>query len=162
MTWNGAEYPVPIPHQLAVRAINRFALNKPPVHCFFQRAIGSSHSTLVHIFTGKVSMIHALRLALLLSVCALAVQANPALVKLKVRVILVDRDLNQKPVPFLLVSLKSGAKSSDVKTALDGTVETQLPPGKYMITTPKAAELADRRFSWNMTLAITGAQANVH
>jgi len=106
-------------------------------------------------------MIRALRLIVLLSVCALAVQANPDLVKVKVRVILVDRDLNQKPVPFLLVSLKSGAKSSEVKTGLDGTVETQLPPGKYMITTPKPAELGDRRFSWNMTLAITGAQANV-
>jgi len=106
-------------------------------------------------------MIRVLRLAVLLSVCALAVQANPDLVKVKVRVILVDRDLNQKPVPFLLVSLKSGAKSSEVKTGLDGTVETQLPPGKYMITTPKPAELGDRRFSWNMTLAITGAQANV-
>ena len=106
-------------------------------------------------------MIRVLRLVMLLSVCALAVQANPDLVKVKVRVILIDRDLNQKPVPFLLVSLKSGAKSSEVKTGLDGTVETQLPPGKYMITTPKPAELGDRRFSWNMTLAITGAQANV-
>jgi S1-C subfamily serine protease len=106
-------------------------------------------------------MIRVLRLAVLLSVCALAVQANPDLVKVKVRVILIDRDLNQKPVPFLTVSLKSGAKSSEVKTGLDGTVETQLPPGKYMITTPKPAELGDRRFSWNMTLAITGAQANV-
>src|SRR5258708_20511717 len=106
-------------------------------------------------------MIRALRLAVLLFVCALAVQANPDLVKVKVRVILVDRDLNQKPVPFLLVSLKNGAKSSEVKTGLDGTVETQLPPGKYMITTPKPAELGDRRFSWNMTLAITGAQATV-
>ena len=106
-------------------------------------------------------MIRVLRFAMLLSVCAFAVHANPDLVKVKVRVILVDRDLNQKPVPFLLVSLKSGAKSSEVKTGLDGTVETQLPPGKYMITTPKPAELGDRRFSWNMTLAITGAQANV-
>src|SRR5258707_14432668 len=106
-------------------------------------------------------MIRVLRLAVLLSVCALAVQANPDLVKVKVRVILVDRDLNQKPVPFLLVSLKSGAKSSEVKTGLDGTVEADLPPVKKMIATPNPGELGDRRFSWNMTLAITGAQANV-
>jgi hypothetical protein len=106
-------------------------------------------------------MIRLLRLTLLLLVCAFALQAKPDLVKVRVRVILVDHDLNQKPVPFLLVSLKSGAKSSEVKTGLDGTVETQLPPGKYMITTPKPAELGDRRFSWNMTLTITGAQENV-
>jgi S1-C subfamily serine protease len=106
-------------------------------------------------------MTRILRLTMLLLVCAGALQANSDLVKVKVRVILVDHDLNQKPVPFLLVSLKSGAKSSEVKTGLDGTVETQLPPGKYVITTPKPAELGDRRFSWNMTLTITGAQENV-
>jgi len=106
-------------------------------------------------------MIRVARLIALLLVCALSVQAHPALVKVRVRVILVDRDLNQKPVPFLLVSLKSGAKSVDVKTGLDGTVETQLSPGKYVITTPKPAELGGRSFSWNVSLAITGTQESV-
>jgi len=102
-----------------------------------------------------------LRLAVLLLVCALTVQATPNLVKVRVRVILVDRDLNQKPVPFLSVSLKSGAKSVEVKTGLDGTVETQLPPGKYVITTPKPVELGGRSFSWSVPMTITGAQENV-
>jgi S1-C subfamily serine protease len=106
-------------------------------------------------------MIRVLRLTMLLLVCALALQAKPDLVKVKVRVILVDRDLNQKPVPFLLVSLKSGAKSVEVKTGLDGTAETQLPPGKYVITTPKPAELGGRSFSWSVPMTITGAQENV-
>src|SRR5437879_7004994 len=106
-------------------------------------------------------MIRVARLIALLLVCALSVQAHPALVKVRVRVILVDRDLNQKPVPFLLVSLKSGAKSVEVKTGLDGTVETLLPPGKYMITTPKPAELGGRLFSWSVPVTITGAQENV-
>ena len=106
-------------------------------------------------------MIRILRLTLLLFVCAFAVQARPDLVKVHVRVILVDRDLNQKPVPFLLVSLKSAAKSVDVKTGLDGTVETQLPPGKYVITTPKPAELGGRSFSWSVPLTIAGGQQNV-
>jgi len=106
-------------------------------------------------------MIRFVRLTVLLFVCALALQAKPDLVKVRVRVILVDRDLNQKPVPFLLVSLKSGAKSSEVKTGLDGTVETQLPPGKYVITTPKPAELGGRSFSWSVPVTLTGAQENV-
>ena len=106
-------------------------------------------------------MIRVLRLTVLLFVCALTVQANPDLVKVRLRVILIDRDLNQKPVPFLLVSLKNGAKSAEVKTGLDGTVETQLPPGKYMIATPKPAELGGRSFSWSMAVTLTGAQANV-
>lgn len=106
-------------------------------------------------------MIRFLRLTMLSFVCALAVQARPDLVKVRVRVILVDHDLNQKPVPFLVVSLKSGAKSVDVKTGLDGTVETQLPPGKYLITTPKPAELGGRSFSWNVPVTITRTQESV-
>jgi hypothetical protein len=106
-------------------------------------------------------MIRILRLILLLSICALAVEARPDMVKVRVRVILVDHDLNQKPVPFLVVSLKSGAKSVEVKTGLDGTVETQLPPGKYTITTPKPTELGGRSFSWNVPVTISGAQENV-
>jgi hypothetical protein len=61
----------------------------------------------------------------------------------------------------LLVTLKNGAKSTEVKTGLDGTVETQLPPGKYVITTPKPAELGGRRFSWTVPMTITGTQGNV-
>ena len=106
-------------------------------------------------------MNRVLRFVVLLLVCAFSVQARPDLVKVHVRVILVDRDLNQKPVPFLLVSLKAGAKSVDVKTGLDGTVETQLPPGKYVITTPNPAELGGRSFSWNVPVTLTGAQQNV-
>jgi len=106
-------------------------------------------------------MIRILRLTLLLFVCASAVQARPDLVKVHVRVILVDRDLNQKPVPFLLVSLKGAGKAVEVKTGLDGTVETQLPPGKYVITTPKPAELGGRAFSWSVPVTITGGQQNV-
>ena len=106
-------------------------------------------------------MIRIFRLSLLLFVCVLGVQASPELVKVHVRVILVDRDLNQKPVPFLLVSLRNGAKSIDVKTGLDGTVEAQLPPGKYTLTTPKPAELAGRSFSWNIPVTISGPQQNV-
>lgn len=106
-------------------------------------------------------MIRFLPLALLLSLYAFAVQASPDLVKVHVRVILVDHDLNQKPVPFLLVSFKGGAKSVDVKTGLDGTLDTQLPPGKYLVTTPKAAELGDRSFTWNLSVSLAGAQQNV-
>src|SRR4029077_17357827 len=49
----------------------------------------------------------------------------------------------------------------EVKTGLDGTVETQIPPGKYTITTPKPAELGGRSFSWSLPETISGAQENV-
>ena len=69
----------------------------------------------------------AVILSLLVSACATLAQPN--LVKVRVRVILVDQELTQKPVPFFVVSLKSGAKAAEVKTSLDGTAEasTNLP-----------------------------------
>src|SRR5262252_7202782 len=90
-----------------------------------------------------------------------AAQAQPHPVKVRVRTILVDRELNQKPVPFLLVSFKSRAKSAEVKTGLDGTAEANLPPGKYTIATPKPAELGGQSFSWNVTVTLAGTEQNV-
>jgi hypothetical protein len=105
-------------------------------------------------------MIRLVRFIVLFFVCTLAAQARPDLVKVHLRVILVDRDLNQKPVPFLLLLLKSGVKSVEVKTGLDGTVETQLPPGKYTITTPNLRS-GGRSFSWSVPVTISGTQENV-
>jgi S1-C subfamily serine protease len=106
-------------------------------------------------------MKHFRSAVLLLLVSAFAAQAQPHTVKVRVRVILVDRELNQKPVPFLLVSLKNGAKAAEVKTGLDGSAETHLPPGKYVITTPKPAELGGRRFWWSVPVTLSGAEQNV-
>ena len=106
-------------------------------------------------------MMRVLRFTVLLLVCSFAVLAQPNLVKVRVRVILVDRELNQKPVPFFGVFLKGAAKSAELKTGLDGTAETRLPPGKYTITTPKPAELGGRRFSWSVAATLTGAEQNV-
>ena len=102
-----------------------------------------------------------LSVVLLGLVSAWATSANPNLVKVRVRVILVDQDLNQKPVPFFVVSLKSGAKVAEVKTGLDGTAEAQLPPGRCTVSSPKAAELGGRRFSWNIQVSLSGGEQNI-
>src|SRR6266852_4618978 len=94
-------------------------------------------------------------------VSALATPAQPNLVKVRVRVILVDQELTQKPVPFFVVSLKSGAKAAEVKTGLDGTAEAQLRPGRCTVSSPKPAELGGRRFSWNIQVSLSGAEQNV-
>jgi V8-like Glu-specific endopeptidase len=104
---------------------------------------------------------HALRLSVLFLACTLAAQTQPPPVKVHVRVVLVDRELNQKPVPFLLVSLKHGTNSAEVKTGLDGTAEISLPPGKYTIATPKPAELGGQHFFWNVPVTLAGAEQNV-
>src|SRR5437899_1108441 len=102
-----------------------------------------------------------LSLVLLGLVSALAASAHPNLVKVRVRVLLVDHNLNQKPVPCYDVSIKSGAKAAEVKTSLDGTAEAQLPPGRYAVSSPKAAELEGKRFSWSLQVTLSGGEQNI-
>src|SRR5205807_1272485 len=68
---------------------------------------------------------------------------------------------NQKPVPFFVVSLKSGAKATEVKTSLDGTAEVQLPLGRWTVSSPKAAELGGKRFSWSLQVTLSGGEQNI-
>src|SRR6266849_4862690 len=94
-------------------------------------------------------------------VFASATLAQPNSVKVRVRVILVDQELSQKPVPFFVVSLKSGAKAAEVKTSLEGTAQLQLPPGRCTVSSPKPAELGGKRFSWSIQIALSGAEQNI-
>jgi S1-C subfamily serine protease len=93
--------------------------------------------------------------------CAFALPAQQSSVKVRVRIVLVDKDLNQKPVPFLVVSLKGAVKTAEVKTGLDGTAEASLPRGIYTVTTPKAVELAGKRFSWNLQVKLSGGEQSL-
>ncbi len=56
---------------------------------------------------------------------ATAVRAQSPQVRLKIRVVIVDKDLNQKPVPFLVVKFANSAGGTDteVKTGLDGSAQ---------------------------------------
>jgi len=93
---------------------------------------------------------------------ARAPQASP--VNVKLRIILVDKDLNQKPVPFYTVQFKNQASAeppAEFKTDLDGKAERQLAPGRYAISTPKAIDLGGKRYSWNFEIQITGADQHI-
>jgi S1-C subfamily serine protease len=103
----------------------------------------------------------SLAASLFLLACGLASAAPPEVVKLRVRIILVDKELNQKPVPFVVVSLKSAAKTAELKTDLDGTAETRLPAGKYVVTTPKPVELGGKRYSWNVKLDLSAGEQHL-
>jgi S1-C subfamily serine protease len=97
----------------------------------------------------------------ILFACAFAAQAQSRSVKVHVHVILVDSELNQKPVPFLNVTLKGAATSSDVKTRLDGAAETTLPPGAYTVTTAKPVDFDGKRYSWSLRVTLTGAEKTI-
>ncbi len=97
----------------------------------------------------------------ILLACVFAAQSQSHPVKVHIHVILVDSELNQKPVPFLTVTLKSTASSSDVKTRLDGTAEITLPAGAYTVTTAKPIDLGGKRYSWSMRVTLTGEEKSI-
>jgi hypothetical protein len=106
---------------------------------------------------------HLFLASLLFSPVAGAGQQN-APVNVKVRVLLVDKDLNQKPVPFYIINFRhegSADPPATLKTDLDGKAERPLPPGHYSISTPKPVELGGKRYSWNLEIQITGMELHV-
>ena len=83
----------------------------------------------------------------------------------KVRVILVDKDLNQKPVPHLTIVLAADPDQPDprleLKTDFGGIAEFQASPGKYRLTTPQGVDFQGRHFSWEMDLQVSGESVSV-
>jgi S1-C subfamily serine protease len=86
-------------------------------------------------------------------------------VKVKVRVILVDKDLNQKPVPHLTVALAPDSvapnNANEVKTDFGGYAEIQMPPGKYRMTTPEGVDFQGRHYSWETEINVGGESVSV-
>jgi S1-C subfamily serine protease len=99
-------------------------------------------------------------LALLTSVAQAGAQTQPVHVKL--RVVLIDKDLNQKPVPFVVVRLKSGnAAVVEAKTDLSGTARVQVVAGHYTVTSANPAELGGKKYSWNVEADIRGSEQEI-
>jgi hypothetical protein len=75
---------------------------------------------------------------------------------IKIRVALFDRDLNLKPVPRLVITLKpaSGVPVT-AQTTLDGVAEVELPAGTYQLTTDKPAELFGKQYLWDLEVKVT-------
>lgn len=86
-----------------------------------------------------------------------------ASVNVHLRVVLVDKNLNQKPVPFYLISFRSegGIGATELKTDLDGKAEKQLATGRYTISSLKPLELDGKRYIWNLVLQVTGAEQRI-
>src|SRR5260370_28247462 len=85
--------------------------------------------------------------------------------KLKVRAVLVDKDLNQKPVPKLAFVLApfDGPVGAAVtgRTGFDGNGEVQLAPGKYHLSTPESIEFQGKKYSWEMDVTVSIPESTV-
>jgi S1-C subfamily serine protease len=100
----------------------------------------------------------------LIFVCA-SVRSQMETQKLKVRAVLVDNDLNQKPVPHLTVVLSADSDnteaSHEVKTDFDGIVEIVLSPGKYKLTTPQGVDFQNRHYAWGTEISVGSGPASI-
>ncbi|MGA7792023.1 MAG: S1C family serine protease [Candidatus Acidiferrales bacterium] len=94
--------------------------------------------------------------AVSLLVLGVPLRSQVEMPNLKVRAILVDKDLNQKPVPHLSVLLVADSNdpgnSHEVKTDFDGKAEFQAPPGKYRLTTPQGVDFQSRHYAWELEI----------
>jgi S1-C subfamily serine protease len=86
-------------------------------------------------------------------------------VKVKIRAALYDRDLNLKPVPHLAISIHSldtpSAEPISIQTSLDGVAETELPPGRYQLTSGKPVEFQGKTYRWTLEPNLTKPENTV-
>jgi S1-C subfamily serine protease len=85
--------------------------------------------------------------------------------RLRITAVLVDSDLNQKPVPHLdvVVSSEPGAPAfvREVRTDFSGSAKLEVPPGKYRLVTPLGIDFQGRHFSWEVEVAVTAESVGV-
>jgi hypothetical protein len=79
--------------------------------------------------------------------------------------VLVDKDLNLKPVPKLVIVLApfEGPVGATVagKTGFDGNGELQLAPGKYHLSTPEPIEFQGKKYSWEVDVTVSAPETTV-
>ena len=100
---------------------------------------------------------------LCVTACALAQTSPP---RVRVQVVLVDKDLNQKPVPKLAVTLRPlGAASNSgeitIKTGFDGRAEAEVPLGRYQVSTPQPVEFQGKRYSWDLEVIVSQPEQTI-
>lgn len=111
----------------------------------------------------------AMKKAIFVAVCLLCFcgpswsQAGTPTVK--VQAILVDKDLNQKPVPHLAIHLIADGSPAgsplEAKTDFEGKAEFQASPGKYRLTTPQGVDFQGRHYAWEIEIEVSGRSASV-
>lgn len=85
--------------------------------------------------------------------------------KLKVRAVLIDKDLNQKPVPklaFVIAPFEGPAGNTVAgKTGFDGNGELQLAPGRYHLSTPEPVEFQGKKYSWEVDVTVAVPESTI-
>jgi S1-C subfamily serine protease len=79
-------------------------------------------------------------------------------ISVHIKAILVDRDLNQKPVgknKFTVISIGDHqSATTDITTTFDGSAEVALSPGKYRIVSVQPLDFQGKQYSWNVEVTV--------
>jgi Trypsin-like serine proteases, typically periplasmic, contain C-terminal PDZ domain len=99
-----------------------------------------------------------LRLFLLMALFATALSAHAEQVTLTIKVVLVDAQLNQRPVPRLALSVRSndpGISPIVARTNFDGVTELRVTPGRYVISSDSPTTFDGKEYQWAEPIEIT-------
>ncbi len=79
-------------------------------------------------------------------------------VPVHIKAILLDRDLNQKPVgkhKLTVISLETQPPlTMDITTTFDGVADIPLAPGKYRLVSVQPLDFQGKRYSWNIEVSV--------
>ncbi|MGH9486917.1 MAG: trypsin-like peptidase domain-containing protein [Terriglobales bacterium] len=83
--------------------------------------------------------------------------------KLLVRVALVTKNLDLKPVPMLALRFDpvSGGAAVAATTGFNGRVQLALPRGRYTLVTPQAVNYGGRSYHWVLPVSISGSKQEI-
>src|ERR1700674_832621 len=98
--------------------------------------------------------------------CGLLASSQEATkIPLRIKAVLVDRDLNQKPIAkskFTVISAETQAGiATDISTNFDGVAEISLPAGKYRIVSVQPLDFQGKRYSWNVEINVAAPASTV-
>jgi S1-C subfamily serine protease len=94
---------------------------------------------------------------------ASALEGQSGHAKLVVKAMVIDRDLNVKPIPKFVYNLEglsnqdSGVGALTLTTRVDGSVEIDIAPGRYRISSAKPLDFERKRYSWDMQFSVASS-----
>jgi S1-C subfamily serine protease len=97
---------------------------------------------------------------------AKAESTQQSLVKLTIKAMIVDRDLNVKPLPKYVFSVQatedqSAAEVQTLTTKVDGTLEAQVAPGRYRVASVKPLNFEGKQYSWDLQIAVKYPETSI-
>jgi len=86
-------------------------------------------------------------------------QTMPVQIPLTIKVIIVDRDLNPKPVPKARIIVKqtnsATAARFEVTTNLEGIAQAGVPPGTYRLISAHPTDFQGKSYNWDVEVSVS-------